>query len=183
MKEWFYIASRPRVVRRSLKFGVVVGTILIVINHGAALMEGDFSAERLLRMGLTVMVPYFVSTSSSVCAMKEQAREKETGDVEECAWLGRDSVEPSSQSGLPFDGAGVRREGCGMFDVIAWGREWLDGVSPHLVKSVCYRPFFNPVYPCKIPSPLLTTVGTGFAALAGRGRKLKVFSFCFVEWA
>lgn len=83
MKEWFYFATRRRVVRRALKFGVVVGTILIVINHGAALVEGDFSAERLLRMGLTVMVPYFVSTSSSVCAMKEQAREKEVGEVEE----------------------------------------------------------------------------------------------------
>lgn len=82
MKEWFYFASRPRVVRRSLKFGVVVGTILIVINHGEALVDGDFSAERMLRMGLTVMVPYFVSTSSSVCAMREQAREKEANDRE-----------------------------------------------------------------------------------------------------
>ena len=69
-------------VRRSLKFGVVVGTILIVINHGEALVDGDFSAERMLRMGLTVMVPYFVSTSSSVCAMREQAREKEANDRE-----------------------------------------------------------------------------------------------------
>ena len=82
MREWFYYASRPRVMKRALKFGVVVGLILLVINHGAALAEGDFSSERLLRMVLTVMVPYFVSTSSSVCAMKERAREEQSPSSE-----------------------------------------------------------------------------------------------------
>ena len=77
MREWFYFATRPQVVRRALIFGVVVGAILIVINHGSALVEGDLSAERLVRMGLTVLVPFVVSTSSSVCAMKEQARERQ----------------------------------------------------------------------------------------------------------
>ncbi len=73
MKEWLYFASRPRVVRRALKFAVVVGTILIVINHGPAIAARDLPAERWVRMVLTVLVPFVVSTSSSVCAMREQA--------------------------------------------------------------------------------------------------------------
>jgi hypothetical protein len=32
--------------------------------------------------------------------------------------------------------------GVSYFDVIALGREWLDGVSPHLVKSVCLDAVF-----------------------------------------
>ena len=75
MKDWFYLASRPRVVRRALKFAVVVGAILIAINHGSAIAEGDLPLERWVRMVLTVLVPFVVSTSSSVCAMREQTRE------------------------------------------------------------------------------------------------------------
>ena len=71
MKRWFKLASQPKVVIRALKFAVVVGAILITINHGDAVWRGDWNAVRLLKMGLTVMVPYIVSTLSSVGAMME----------------------------------------------------------------------------------------------------------------
>ena len=74
MKEWLHFAAQPQVVRRALKFGVVVGAILVAINHGSALMEGDDSPGRWVRIGLTVLVPYLVSTASSVCAMKDRPR-------------------------------------------------------------------------------------------------------------
>jgi hypothetical protein len=45
---------------------VVVGAVLITINHGDAIIKGDISLDRLLKMGLTVVVPYIVSTVSSV---------------------------------------------------------------------------------------------------------------------
>lgn len=61
-------------VRRALRFAAVVGSILITINHGDAILRGDLPPVRLLRMGLTVMVPYVVSTLSSVLALRHAAR-------------------------------------------------------------------------------------------------------------
>lgn len=51
-------------------YAVVVGAILITINHGDALMRGDVDSMRLFRMGLTVLAPYTVSTWSSVSAIR-----------------------------------------------------------------------------------------------------------------
>jgi hypothetical protein len=64
------LALSPRVVRRALTYAVVVGTVLIAINHGDALLRGELSPERLWKMGLTVLVPYTVSTLSSVGALR-----------------------------------------------------------------------------------------------------------------
>jgi hypothetical protein len=64
------IALRGDVVRRALLFAVVVGAILIGINHGDALLAGDLEPRRLFKMGLTVLVPYAVSTLSSVSALR-----------------------------------------------------------------------------------------------------------------
>ncbi len=50
---WISIATRPAVVRRALKYALIVGTLLILINHGDAILRGDVSIDRLLRMGLT----------------------------------------------------------------------------------------------------------------------------------
>ena len=61
------------VMRRALGFAAVVGSILIGINHGDALLAGELSPGRLLRMGLTVVVPYAVSTLSSVMALRESS--------------------------------------------------------------------------------------------------------------
>jgi hypothetical protein len=66
---WLAVATERAVVLRACKFAVVVGAVLIAINHGDALLAGDVSTRRLLQMGLTVLVPYVVSTLSSVGAM------------------------------------------------------------------------------------------------------------------
>jgi hypothetical protein len=63
----------PAVVRRALFFAVVVGSLLVAINHGDALLRGDLAPVRWLKMGLTVLVPYAVSTVSSVLALREAA--------------------------------------------------------------------------------------------------------------
>jgi hypothetical protein len=62
-------------VLRALTYATVVGTVLILVNHGDALLTGDVSAGRLLRMGRTVMVPCLVSTFSSVGAIQEMRRQ------------------------------------------------------------------------------------------------------------
>ena len=49
---------------------MVVGSLLIAINHVDALLRGDLEGVRLLKMALTVLVPYCVSTASSVGAMR-----------------------------------------------------------------------------------------------------------------
>ncbi len=68
------IAIQKNIVRRALFYGVVVGAILIAINHGDALLGGRVDASRLLKMGLTVLVPYCVSTLSSVSALRGGSR-------------------------------------------------------------------------------------------------------------
>jgi hypothetical protein len=67
---WIHMATRWSVVRRALCFAVVVGAILITINHGDAIIEGSVDSDRILKMGLTILVPYCVSTLSSVGALR-----------------------------------------------------------------------------------------------------------------
>jgi hypothetical protein len=74
VKSWIELATRPTVVRRALGYAMVVGAILIGINHGDALWRGELDGVRWFKMGLTVLVPYTVSTLSSVGAMREQGR-------------------------------------------------------------------------------------------------------------
>lgn len=74
MWEWLAVARRRDVVRRALTVAAVVGTILITINHADALLRGDVSAKRIWQMGLTYLVPYCVSTYSSVSALRSLKR-------------------------------------------------------------------------------------------------------------
>ena len=69
-KTWWELATQWSVVRRSLAYAVCVGFVLIAINHGDDCLRGDFTLKRLIKMGLTVMVPYLVSTFSSVGALR-----------------------------------------------------------------------------------------------------------------
>jgi hypothetical protein len=78
MSEWLKLAMQPSVVRRALKFAVVVGAILITINHGHAIVSGQVTRGRVLQMCLTVLVPYVVSTLSSVGAIRQMTRQVRT---------------------------------------------------------------------------------------------------------
>ena len=76
MGEWMRLATSRTIVRRACGYAVVVGSILITINHGDAILAGELSQGRLVKMGLTVMVPYLVSTFSSVGATRDAARRR-----------------------------------------------------------------------------------------------------------
>jgi hypothetical protein len=67
---WIRLAASARVARRGLAYALVVGPILIAINHGDAILEGGIALQRWWKMGLTFCVPYLVSTFSSVAAMR-----------------------------------------------------------------------------------------------------------------
>ena len=73
---WFALATNRSVVRRAAVVALIVGSILVIINHGDAIIRGDWSAGRLLRIVLTVSVPYCVSTYSSVSALRALARQQ-----------------------------------------------------------------------------------------------------------
>ncbi len=72
--DWIRIAREKSVVVRALKYAAVVGSVLIAINHGDAILEGDITPARISKMILTAMVPYCVSTLSSVGAIRELRR-------------------------------------------------------------------------------------------------------------
>ena len=67
-------ACQWSVVKRALIMAAVVGTILVGINHGMCLYQGHFNSVCLFQSALTFMVPYLVSTVSSVLAMSELER-------------------------------------------------------------------------------------------------------------
>lgn len=72
------IARRRDVVVRATKTAIFVGAILILINHIDALVSGAIDPARLVKMLLTLLVPYSVSTYASVRAI--QSAEPGAGD-------------------------------------------------------------------------------------------------------
>lgn len=71
-------ATERQIVRRALGFSIVVGVILIGINHADALLAGELDAVRLVKIGLTLLVPYAVSTLSSVASLRDEHRRSPT---------------------------------------------------------------------------------------------------------
>ncbi len=74
MKETLRLAFQRSVIKRALKYALIVGLVLIAINHSDAILQHRLTMARVLRMGLTVLVPYVVSTLSSVGALREASR-------------------------------------------------------------------------------------------------------------
>ena len=80
MSEWLKLAMTRSVIHRAIKFALVVGIILITINHGYAIIHQQVTSGRILQMCLTVLVPYTVSSLSSVAAMRDMARRQRVGE-------------------------------------------------------------------------------------------------------
>ena len=76
IRDWLRIASTKPIVVRGLKYGLVVGSLLIVINHGNAIIDGSVDSARVIQMMLTLLVPYCVSTASSVGAIIDHRQSK-----------------------------------------------------------------------------------------------------------
>ena len=60
---------KPITIRRAAKVSAVVGTILIVINHGDTLIAGEIPS--VWKIVLTYLVPYSVSSYSTAALMSE----------------------------------------------------------------------------------------------------------------
>ncbi len=66
MPDWLQLCLSRPVRRRAVGVALVVGGILIAINHGDAILRGQIDQDQAVKMILTVCVPYLVSTYSSV---------------------------------------------------------------------------------------------------------------------
>jgi hypothetical protein len=107
---WLATAAEPAVVRRALGTALVVGAMLIAINHGDAIVAGAGDGARALKMALTVIVPYCVSTASSVGAILDRGRQGGGPEaIARCERLPGDrqpqATRPSASAGLVKKGA------------------------------------------------------------------------------
>ena len=72
LEVWFAIATRPAILKRSVRVALVVGTLLTLINQGGRLLVLDIDAPTLARIVLTYIVPYCVSTWAAVGALHDR---------------------------------------------------------------------------------------------------------------
>ena len=75
MREWLRLCFEKKVMLRALKYAIIVGLILVTINHGDAVIRGEVGRQQVVQMMLTFLVPYTVSTLSSVGAIREMGAE------------------------------------------------------------------------------------------------------------
>lgn len=66
MRVWIELCFTKPIIKRASITALIVGTILVAINHGDAILHGQINLDRLFKIVLTVFVPYVVSTVSSV---------------------------------------------------------------------------------------------------------------------
>ena len=71
-ESWLKLAQRGDIQRRAIKVGLLVGTLLALINHGDRLLAMDLDTEAISRILLTYLVPYSVSTWSSVQTARDR---------------------------------------------------------------------------------------------------------------
>ncbi len=74
MKRFFILARKPEVVARAVKVALIVGTALTLINQGDRLIAG--MAPNWIKMVLTYLIPYCVSTHGAVTAMRDRSRRR-----------------------------------------------------------------------------------------------------------
>ena len=66
------IATQRSVVIRAVRIASIVGVFLALLNHGDTFITGGMDASTWTKVGLTFLVPYCVSTYSSVMAVRER---------------------------------------------------------------------------------------------------------------
>ena len=67
---FFKLLFSRDVVINALKVALVVGSALVAINHGDAIINAELNVERCLKITLNYFVPYCVSSYSAVKALQ-----------------------------------------------------------------------------------------------------------------
>ncbi len=73
---WLHRATERNVIVRATLTCVIVGAVLVAINHGDAIARGDLDPGRLVRIALTFLVPFMVSVVSSASALGHERRRR-----------------------------------------------------------------------------------------------------------
>lgn len=76
-KAWWKTALEREVIKRSLKTSLIVGSILAMINHGDVILALDMPVDRAIKMALTYVVPYLVTTSASIGAIRHHDKNQQ----------------------------------------------------------------------------------------------------------
>jgi len=74
LSRFISVALTREVVLISLRVSLVVGTLLALINHGGAMLDGRMNWERIVQIALTYLVPYGVCTFSAVKAINHRSQ-------------------------------------------------------------------------------------------------------------
>ena len=61
LKEFSAALLEKELMPTALKVSLVVGSILLIINHGSALVQGKMTSDRWISGLLTYLVPYSVN--------------------------------------------------------------------------------------------------------------------------
>lgn len=75
INEWLNIALQKNILTRAIKVALVVGSILMLINQGDVILSNGLQIKEFIKITLTYLVPYCVSTYSSteaVCAAENK---------------------------------------------------------------------------------------------------------------
>lgn len=66
---WRFALSWP-VVRRAAAIALIVGPVIAAINHGDLIVSGDMTRMEWMKIAITFLAPYTVSTVSSALAIR-----------------------------------------------------------------------------------------------------------------
>lgn len=80
IRGYFTALVTPQLGNKAVKVALVVGTVLLIINHGRAIRTGTMSRDRWISAGLTYMVPYAVNVHGQYMALMGMAL-KRRGDA------------------------------------------------------------------------------------------------------
>lgn len=75
INDWLKIAMQNNIMMRAVKVALVVGSILMLINLGDVILSNGLQIKEFIKITLTYLVPYCVSTYSSteaVCAAENK---------------------------------------------------------------------------------------------------------------
>ena len=66
------LATTAQVIKTAFRISLIVGSILALINHGEGIVNLSLSTNNIIKILLTYLVPYGVSTYSGVKALQSQ---------------------------------------------------------------------------------------------------------------
>ncbi|PPS45608.1 hypothetical protein B1A85_05025 [Chroococcidiopsis sp. TS-821] len=61
LRGYLHSLVNPKFIPVAFRVAIVVGSLLFVINHGAAAIQGQMTRDRWISATLTYLVPYFVN--------------------------------------------------------------------------------------------------------------------------